>query len=54
MSQPTRPIWHNPLAARAAKLWPDDPRNAAEWMRAVAVVRKTSRGWLLDNPARRS
>lgn len=44
----------DPLAARAARLWPDSPRNQAEWLRAVAVVRKTSGGWLLDRPVERA
>ena len=52
-------VWHkprtiNPLAARAARLWPDSPRNQAEWLRAVAVVRKTSGGWLLDRKVERA
>jgi hypothetical protein len=38
----------DPLALRAARLWPDSPALQAEWMRAVRVVRSTSRGWLLD------
>ena len=44
----------NPLAARAARLWPDSPRNQTEWLRAVAVVRKTSGGWLLDRKMERA
>lgn len=38
----------DPLAERAAVLWPDSPRNQAEWVRAVTNVRLTTRGWLLD------
>ena len=34
----------------AAKLYPDDPYLQAEWLRAIRVVRTTSRGWLLDQP----
>lgn len=39
------------LAARAARLYPDSHYLQEEWRRAVAVVRSTSRGWLLDRPA---
>lgn len=42
------------LADRAARLWPDNPRNAREWLRAVAVVRRTRSGWLLDQPQPRA
>jgi len=38
----------DPLVQRAAKLWPDDPPMQFRWLRAVAVVRSTRRGWLLD------
>lgn len=38
----------DPMRTRAANLWPDSPRNQREWMRAVATVRRTRRGWLLD------
>lgn len=41
------------LSQRASRLWPDDQRNAREWLRAVAVVRSTDRGWLLDCSVRR-
>lgn len=44
----------DPLLARAQRLWPDDDRNQREWLRAVRLVRTTSRGWLLDNPRSRS
>ena len=44
----------DPLVARAARLWPDSPRNQGEWLRAVQQVRATPRGWLLDNPARKA
>ena len=40
----------DPIAERAARLWPDHARNAREWQRAVSVVRGTQRGWLLDTP----
>lgn len=39
-----------PLQQRAERLWPDSPRNQAEWLRAVDVVRSTRRGWELDKP----
>lgn len=37
---------------RAARLWPQSPALQHEWLRAVAVVRSTSRGWLLERPVR--
>lgn len=40
----------HPLLQRARRLWPDSIEMQARWMKAVAVVRKTRRGWLLDNP----
>ena len=42
-----------PLLSRAQRLWPDSERNQREWLRAVSIVRKTSRGWRLDNPLTR-
>ena len=39
---------------RAALLYPDSTYLQAEWQRAVAVVRATSGGWLLDKPQRRA
>lgn len=43
---------HDALAQRAARLWPDQldygARNRTEWLRAVAIVRATPRGWILD------
>jgi hypothetical protein len=47
---PARP---DPLLQRAQRLWPDSERNQREWLRAVRVVRSTSRGWLLDRPVQR-
>lgn len=41
------------LAQSAARLWPDAPELQLAWMRAVAVVRATKRGWLLERPVRR-
>lgn len=40
----------DPMVQRAARLWPDSPTNQREWLRAVGVVRRTRRGWLLDQP----
>ncbi len=34
----------------AARLYPDSTYLQAEWVRAVSVVRGTSRGWLLERP----
>ncbi len=39
-----------PLAARAARLYPDSPALQAAWLRAIGLVRGTTRGWLLDHP----
>lgn len=41
------------LQYRAARLWPDSEVNQQKWLRAVALVRSTSRGWLLDCPKRK-
>lgn len=38
------------LAERAQRLYPDKPALQAAWLRAIALVRSTSRGWLLDQP----
>lgn len=38
---------------RAASLWPHQPALQAKWLRAVEIVRSTSRGWRLDNPLTR-
>ena len=35
---------------KAALLFPESPYLQREWRRAVAVVRKTARGWILDAP----
>ena len=40
----------DPMQARAKLNYPDSEINQAEWLRAVAVVRKTRIGWLLDRP----
>jgi hypothetical protein len=41
------------LSLRAVRLYPDSPYLQREWLRAVAVVRSTSRGWHLDQPVER-
>ena len=41
------------LAQRAARLYPESAYLQREWMRAVALVRRTSGGWLLDRPTKR-
>ncbi len=38
------------LQIMAARLYPYSEALQAEWLRAVSVVRGTSRGWLLDKP----
>ena len=42
------------LQELAARLYPESAYLQAEWVRAVGVVRGTSRGWLLDKPVPRS
>ncbi len=42
----------DPLLARARRNYPDDEYLQREWMRAVALVRKTKRGWVLDDHLR--
>ena len=36
------------MTERAARLWPDSEHNRREWLRAVALVRSTKRGWLIE------
>ena len=36
------------LAQQAARLWPGDPAMQLRWLRGVALVRSTRRGWILD------
>lgn len=48
VAQQAQHAQRGPMADRAARLWPDSPRNQREWLRAVALVRKTSRGWVAD------
>jgi hypothetical protein len=38
------------LLARAERAYPDSEFLQREWLRAVGVVRRTTSGWLLDNP----
>ena len=50
MSQDTHPIdadWER-LCERAQALWPDDAARQVQWLRAIAMLRTTTRGWLLD------
>lgn len=39
------------LEVIAARHYPDSAYLQREWIRAVQVVRASSRGWLLDRPA---
>ena len=43
----------DPLLARAQLNYPDEDYLQREWLRAVGVVRRTTRGWRLDNPIKR-
>ena len=38
------------LEKRAERLYPDSEYLQREWRRAVAVVRSTKKGWLLEQP----
>ena len=40
-------------AERAKDLFPDSDYLQQEWQRALALVRSTERGWILDKPAQR-
>ena len=48
----SRPV--DPLLARAQRNYPDNDYLQREWLRAVRLVRRTTRGWRLDNPAGRT
>lgn len=52
---PLRPSAEH-LSSRAARLFPDhlphNGYNRRAWMRAVAVVRSTKRGWVMDDAIR--
>ena len=39
---------------RAARLWPESEYLQREWLRAVSVVRKSPRGWLIERQVRRA
>lgn len=41
------------LKSKASSLWKDNPYLQREWLRAVGIVRQTSRGYLLDKPVQR-
>lgn len=41
------------MSIRAIRLFPESQFLQDEWRRAVGVVRKTSRGWLLDKPVKK-
>lgn len=43
----------DPLLQRAQRLWPDSEANQREWLRAVALVRRTAGGWILDRAMQR-
>lgn len=43
----------DPLLARAKLNYPDSEFNQAAWLKAIAIVRGTSRGWKLDHPLTR-
>ena len=52
--RPVGPAYRpDPLAAQAARLWPDSPELQRRWLRAVDIVRATNRGWLLERTVRR-
>ena len=48
--KPTHTPIREDLDAVAARLWPGDAALRAKWLEAVALVRCTSGGWLLDKP----
>lgn len=50
---PIQPAKPDPLLERARRNYPDSEYLQREWLRAVGVVRRTSRGWLLDKPLQR-
>lgn len=39
---------HEALLEKAERLWPDSISNRKRWYKAVAMVRTTRNGWLLD------
>lgn len=44
----------HPMEQRAERIYPRNPRLQQEWLRAVAVVRATTTGWVLDRPIAKS
>ncbi len=44
----------NPLFAKARSLYPASPELQREYVRAIEVVRNTSRGWVLDKKVTRN
>jgi hypothetical protein len=48
----TRPPLTRADIRRARRLWADD-YNVRAWLRAVALVRQTRRGWLIERPVER-
>lgn len=44
------PVPRESLLETAARLWPGDAAMRTRWLDAVALVRRTHRGWLLDTP----
>ena len=46
MSKPTQAA----LAQRAARNFPESAPIQAAWLRAIAIVRASKRGWVLDSP----
>lgn len=43
----------DPMLARAKLNYPESAFNQAAWLRAIAIVRGTPRGWKLDHPLTR-
>lgn len=44
----------NPMLDRAKRLYPDNVTLQREWIRAVSVVRRTRKGWLLERELHRA
>lgn len=49
-----QPVANLSLLRRAIRLWPDNKVMQREWLRAVALVRSTKRGWVADDPVRQA
>lgn len=41
------------LIEAAQRLWPNDPRQQARWLRAVRLVRRTKSGWIAERRVER-